>query len=156
MKHTVVIAFLALLAGACGAGTKATTTAPVSTTTTAPLAATTTQTNTANSQATAPTSTTLGSTQTTATTEAWTEFVVGVTGGSVDRVETFKASLGDRVRLVVTADVSDEVHLHGYDLAADVAPGTEAIIDFRAEIPGVFEVELEDAGVLIAELVVSP
>ena len=50
---------------------------------------------------------------------------------------------GETVVLRVTADVADEVHLHGYDKSADVAPGKPAQIRFTADIPGVFEVELE-------------
>jgi len=55
----------------------------------------------------------------------------------------------------VTADVVDEVHVHGYDLFADVAPGAPATINFVADIPGVWEVELEGAGALLVELEVS-
>jgi hypothetical protein len=50
---------------------------------------------------------------------------------------------GETVVLRVIADVADEVHLHGYDKSADVAPGKPAQIRFTADIPGVFEVELE-------------
>ena len=63
---------------------------------------------------------------------------------------------GRRVRLVVTADVSDRVHLHGYDLIRDVAPGRPARIRFRATIVGRFEVELEDRGLQIAQIEVRP
>jgi hypothetical protein len=63
---------------------------------------------------------------------------------------------GERVVLVVRADVSDHVHLHGYDRMADVAPGRPARLPFRATIPGRFEVELEDRGLQIAEITVSP
>jgi hypothetical protein len=61
-----------------------------------------------------------------------------------------------QVVLHVTADVPDHVHLHGYDLMADVAPGTPAVLRFRATVPGRFEVELEDRGVQIADLEVRP
>jgi hypothetical protein len=63
---------------------------------------------------------------------------------------------GDRVVLVVTSDVADEVHVHGYDLSRDVAAGGRARIAFRATIPGRFEVELEERHVPIAELTVRP
>jgi hypothetical protein len=63
---------------------------------------------------------------------------------------------GDRVVLVVTADVTDHVHLHGYDLMRDVAPGRPARIPFRATVPGRFEVELEDRSLQIADLTVRP
>ena len=53
----------------------------------------------------------------------------GVPAGGVVRESTDK---GDRVVVLVTSDVSDEVHVHGYDLMADVAPGSPARIAFRA------------------------
>jgi hypothetical protein len=65
-------------------------------------------------------------------------------------------SQGDRVVVVVTSDVSDHVHLHGYDIMRDVAPGQVARIRFRATVPGRFEVELEDRGLQIALLTVEP
>ena len=79
--------------------------------------------------------------------------VGGVPKGGVVRESTDK---GDRVVVLVTSDVSDEVHVHGYDLMSDVAPGAPARIAFRATIPGRFELELEDRGVQIAELTVNP
>ncbi len=63
--------------------------------------------------------------------------------------------LGTEVSIQVSADVTEEVHLHGYDLTADVSPGVLGEITFTADIPGQFEVELEGSGVLIAELTVS-
>jgi hypothetical protein len=79
--------------------------------------------------------------------------VGGVPEGGVVRESTDK---GDRVVVLVTSDVADEVHVHGYDLMSDVAPGAPARIAFRATIPGRFEIELEDRGVQIAELTVNP
>jgi hypothetical protein len=63
---------------------------------------------------------------------------------------------GTRVVLVVVSDVSDHVHLHGYDVMVDVAPGSPARLPFRATVPGRFEVELEDRGILLADLEVRP
>ncbi|MBA3432689.1 MAG: hypothetical protein H0U08_01195 [Actinobacteria bacterium] len=63
---------------------------------------------------------------------------------------------GDRVVIVVTSDVADHVHLHGYDIMRNVAAGGTARIWFRATLPGRFEVELEDRGVQIADLTVEP
>lgn len=63
---------------------------------------------------------------------------------------------GAQVALFVTADTRDEVHVHGYDLKANVAPGKPASIRFRADVPGRYEIELENAGKQIAELTVEP
>jgi cytoskeletal protein RodZ len=59
---------------------------------------------------------------------------------------------GTQVLLVVRSDVEDEVHLHGYDLATEVAPGQPGRIEFRADTVGAFEVELEQRTIPIAEL----
>jgi hypothetical protein len=77
----------------------------------------------------------------------------GVPAGGVVRESTDK---GDRVVVLVTSDVADEVHVHGYDLSRELAPGAPARIAFKATIPGRFEIELEDRGVPIAELTVNP
>ena len=64
-------------------------------------------------------------------------------------------SLGDQVTITVTSDVADEIHLHGYDLSAPVAPGGPGTLTFQATIPGVFEVELEQLGTLLFTLQVG-
>jgi hypothetical protein len=70
---------------------------------------------------------------------------VRVAGGKVQGgVRRERVRSGDTVVLRVVADVTDHVHLHGYDRMADVAPGKPAQIRFTADITGVFEVELED------------
>ncbi|HEU0025377.1 MAG TPA: hypothetical protein VFQ12_12130 [Thermoleophilaceae bacterium] len=68
---------------------------------------------------------------------------------------------GDRVRIVVSADADDDIHLHGYDIELEAGPGSPARFDFRASIEGEFEIEshvAEDAGrePLVATLVVEP
>jgi hypothetical protein len=76
--------------------------------------------------------------------------------GEVQGPTEFTATQGERVRILVDADVTDEVHLHSYDLHADVAPGEPARIDFVANVAGVFECELEDAGKLLFQLEIVP
>jgi hypothetical protein len=73
--------------------------------------------------------------------------------GGVRRVTVSK---GRRVVLIVTSDVADHVHLHGYDVMRDVAPGPAARISFRATIVGTVEAELEDRGVPLARIVTQP
>ena len=75
-----------------------------------------------------------------------------VVGGLVEA----EIEQGTQVVLIVRADVEDEAHLHGYDLSVDVAPGQPGRIKFRADKAGEFELELEDRGIPIAELIVSP
>ena len=63
---------------------------------------------------------------------------------------------GREVIVRVSSDVADHIHLHGYDLIADVAPGAPAELTFVADVPGRFELELEDRGVPIADIQVRP
>lgn len=79
------------------------------------------------------------------------EIIGGELSGGVRREE---ASLGDSVRLVVTGDNREQVHVHGYDLYVDVTDGEGEIV-FDALIPGRFEVELEESSQLLVELTVS-
>jgi hypothetical protein len=73
--------------------------------------------------------------------------------GGVRRVTVAK---GRRVVLVVSADVTDHVHVHGYDVMRDVAPGRPARFAFRATIVGTVEVELEDRRLPIARVTAKP
>ncbi|MGQ0668081.1 MAG: hypothetical protein ACT4PO_00135 [Actinomycetota bacterium] len=84
------------------------------------------------------------------------EVRVSVEAGDVEGPGRVEVDRGTRVLIVVRADVTDEVHVHGYDVFADVAPGEPARIEFLADAPGVFEVELEEAGRLLFELEVGP
>lgn len=63
---------------------------------------------------------------------------------------------GEAVRLVVTSDVADEVHVHGYDEKAAVPANGTVELSFTADIPGVFEVELEQRGRRLLTLEVQP
>ena len=76
--------------------------------------------------------------------------------GAVRGPTEFTATQGERVRIIVHTDVADEVHLHSYDLHADVTPDEPARIDFVAKVAGVFECELEDAGTLLFHLEIVP
>lgn len=74
--------------------------------------------------------------------------------GGVKRIEIEK---GERARIQVTSsDTEDEVHLHGYDLSKQLPAGGRVRFAFEADAEGIFELELERAGVQIAELVVEP
>ena len=81
---------------------------------------------------------------------------ITVTGTKVETAERrVKVPLDGKVRLEVTADRADEVHLHGYDRKVDISPDRPAVLEFTADVPGVFEVELEEAGLKLVELQVS-
>lgn len=66
--------------------------------------------------------------------------------------QVWRAKKGDRVRITVTSDTADELHLHGYDVSKDVAANGTATLELVADTTGSFELELEDAGTLIGNL----
>jgi hypothetical protein len=76
----------------------------------------------------------------------------GQVSGDTGRV---KVKLGSRVAVVVTSDVADEVHLHGYNKMVDVPAGGTATLTFTANIPGIFEIELESRSHKLTELQVG-
>ncbi len=81
---------------------------------------------------------------------------VQVTGGQASGdTGRVPVAAGEHVTLVITSDVADEVHVHGYDLEAELSPGQPAELTFDATIPGVFEVELHEAGTLLLSLQVG-
>jgi hypothetical protein len=82
---------------------------------------------------------------------------VVVKGGKpVGGVKTISVNKGDQVHFTVDSDVSDEIHVHGYDFHKDVKAGGKATFSFPAKIDGEFVVELESRGEQIAQLVVNP
>jgi len=81
---------------------------------------------------------------------------IAVASDTAPRVRRYSVKQGRKVEIVVTSEIADEVHVHGYDLMADVAPGAPVTIAFTATAPGLFEIELEDHKLPIAELEVRP
>ncbi len=80
---------------------------------------------------------------------------VEVRGGEVVGGGRHEVSVGESVAIVVTSDVADEVHVHGYDVSAHLDPGATTTVLVEATLPGVWEVELHDLGSLLLELAVS-
>jgi hypothetical protein len=96
------------------------------------------------------------STSTTAPSTAGTLVEVTVAGGQVTGgVSRTHIDVGESVTIRVTSDVAEEIHVHGYDLKRDLMPGVPVEVTFTADIPGVFEVELEHSGLKVAELEVA-
>jgi FlaG/FlaF family flagellin (archaellin) len=90
-----------------------------------------------------------------ATTKGVTTIVIKK-GEPVGGVAQLTYNKGEEVRFKVDSDVSDEVHMHGYDIMEDVKAGGSVSFDFPATIEGVFEAELEGRKEQILELTVNP
>lgn len=153
MVRSLLLGVVLLVAGC--ASTAATTTLPTQPTETSVTSShPQVQTTTTTGPEIRPSTTTMPATTSSTTgAPAVTELEVVVADGEVIELG---ASLDEDVRITVYSEVADEVHLHGYDIHADVGPGEPGIIEFVASIPGIFELELENAGTLVAELRVDP
>jgi hypothetical protein len=82
--------------------------------------------------------------------------IVAKNGKPVGGIAEISVNEGERVRFKVDSDVSDEVHMHGYDIMKDVEAGGSVTFDFPATLEGIFEAELEGRKEQILELRVNP
>ncbi|HEX6145205.1 MAG TPA: hypothetical protein VF083_00415 [Acidimicrobiia bacterium] len=136
-----------LAIGACSGEAGVATTA--SSTSTTPIVTSTVA--AATSTTSAPTTTAVVST--TSTTRA---IDVTVSAGEVTGPDRFGFDVGDQVSVWVLSDIDDEIHVHGYDRYFETVAGTPFEIDFAADVPGIFEVELESSHLPLFELEVTP
>lgn len=84
------------------------------------------------------------------------EIKVTITGGRVTpRPSVHEVAKGRTVRIIVTSDENDELHVHGYDLPADLTAGKPATVEFTADQAGRFEVETHERGLQLFQLQVS-
>ena len=63
---------------------------------------------------------------------------------------------GNHVNLQITSDHPIELHLHGYDLEKEVAPGEPAELAFDATITGRFAIEDHNTETELGVLLVQP
>ena len=78
-------------------------------------------------------------------------------GEPVGGVKEIEVVEGEELRVNVTTDAADELHLHGFDVYLDVVPGkTNKLVLDNADIPGVLELESHSTGALIAQISVVP
>jgi plastocyanin len=77
-------------------------------------------------------------------------------GKPVGGVQEIEVDKGDTIQFKVKSDADHEIHMHGYDIAKEVAAGGQVSYDVPADIDGIFEIEIEDLGEQIAELRVNP
>jgi hypothetical protein len=144
MRTTLVtLVGFALILAACGGGEE------VATTTTPPSTTTTTQVTT--------TSTTLPPTAPTVAETTTTIRQIDVTfeGGVVTGPGRVTATVGDQVSVWVLSDIDAEIHVHGYDLFFDAAAGVPVEVTVTADVPGIFEVEVEGSHTLLFDLEVT-
>jgi hypothetical protein len=141
----IVLVLATVLAG-CGDG------GPDASTTSAPPPSTTSTTS-ANTTTTVEATTTTTIAATTTTVQA---IDVYFEGGQVVGEDVFSFNVGDEVSIWFLSDTDEEVHVHGYDVSFAAKAGTPLEITLVADVPGIFEVELEATHTLLFELEVTP
>ena len=151
MRDIALIMLLPLVVVACGSDVVGTTTTADVTSTTVPPDPTTTLGSTTT---TTPDVTTTAPVTTTTEADPY-RFEIVISGTDVTGGGRIDVPLGETVTFVVTADVADELHVHGYDLYLDLRPGEPAEISFETSIPGTVEIELEAAGLEVVALTSS-
>jgi hypothetical protein len=73
-------------------------------------------------------------------------FVLTIVRGAVAAEQrVVKVEKGDALRVRITSDAPGELHLHGYRLAATVAPGQPAELAFKAYATGRYPFEWHGA-----------
>ena len=75
---------------------------------------------------------------------------------SAEKVRRIRVEQGDTVRFEARSQTDDEIHVHGYDHSKAAPAGKKVRMSFKADITGIFEIELEHAGIAIGELEVRP
>jgi FtsP/CotA-like multicopper oxidase with cupredoxin domain len=80
---------------------------------------------------------------------------VTVTGTTM-KPDTITVKQNDTVIMTVSTDKAEEIHLHGYDIPFNAAPGKPATHTFKADKSGQFEIEIEDTSTPVGNLVVEP
>ena len=95
-------------------------------------------------------------TATTTVTTAAHQIRVSIAAGNVDPAPgRFSVREGDTVRIVVTSDVADELHVHGYERTVKLAPGKPTTLEFVADRQGLFDVETHETTLTLFQLQVS-
>jgi copper(I)-binding protein len=105
------------------------------------------------SSSTPPASSTSASATPTESTFTGTEIVVTVANGKVSPpTHRVKVAKGTQVRLQVTSDKADELHVHGYDLEKPLPAGEQVTLEFTADQAGLFDIELHESDLQLAQL----
>ncbi len=82
--------------------------------------------------------------------------IKAVNGRPVGGIARPTVKKGQIVRIVLQTDVGSQVHLHGYNFEKAVVKGKPTVIQFVANVPGRFELELHPVHALLAQITVKP
>ena len=88
-------------------------------------------------------------------TQKTVQITVSVRDGKVTpKPRRVTVALGDQIRLQVTSDVDDELHVHGFDIEEPLEAGRTTTVELTADQQGVFEVETHETELQLLQLAV--
>jgi hypothetical protein len=98
------------------------------------------------------------STATTPAEPQGTTETIDIKGGQPDGgVKKIEVDQNDPLEITVNSDQEFPIHFHGYDIEKDAGPGKPAVFKLKkANIDGVFEMEIESTKTKIASITVKP
>jgi plastocyanin len=86
-------------------------------------------------------------------TQKTVQITVSVRDGKVTpKPRRVSIPLGDQIRLQVTSDVDDELHVHGFDVEEPLEAGRTTTVELTADQQGVFEVETHETELELLQL----
>ncbi len=95
------------------------------------------------------------SSEPTPTRQKTVQITVSVRDGKVTpKPRRVTVALGDQIRLQVTSDVDDELHVHGFDIEEPLEAGRTTTVELTADQQGVFEVETHETELQLLQLAV--
>jgi plastocyanin len=83
------------------------------------------------------------------------EITVSVRDGKVTpKPHRVDVKLGNTIRLQVTSDVDDVLHVHGFDVEEPLEAGRTTTVELTADQPGLFEVETHETELQLLQIAV--
>lgn len=83
------------------------------------------------------------------------EITVSVRDGKVTpKPHRVDVKLGSTIRLQVTSDVDDVLHVHGFDVEEPLEAGRTTTVELTADQPGLFEVETHETELQLLQIAV--
>ena len=81
------------------------------------------------------------------------EITVSVRDGKVmPKPHRVEVPLGSEIRLQVTSDVDDELHVHGFDVEKELEAGRTTTVELQADQAGLYEVETHETELELLQL----
>ena len=75
-----------------------------------------------------------------------------VNGQLTTQAMRIQGQVGKEVKFLVYTNIADELHVHGIDQTIDLPANETTLVTIATPQPGVFEMELHDAGIELGQI----